>query len=92
MIAADGGAHDGMVSYQIVADVLDVEGVPTHAKIGTAVRAVGAQGLRPTQERHQVREVNAFKGREKMKYLLILNDAPTAASAATTPCAWRSHC
>lgn len=34
LIAADGGAHNGMVSYQIVADTLELEGAPKHAKSG----------------------------------------------------------
>jgi len=34
VIAADGGLHNGVVSYQIVADALELEGTPKHAKSG----------------------------------------------------------
>jgi hypothetical protein len=34
MIAADGRDHNGQASYQMVADVLDVEGAPKQAKTG----------------------------------------------------------
>ncbi len=34
MIAADGKDHNGGVSYAIVSDVLEVEGVPKQAKTG----------------------------------------------------------
>lgn len=34
MLAADGKDHNGGVSYQVIADVLDVEGVPKQAKEG----------------------------------------------------------
>lgn len=34
MIAADGRDHNGQASYQMVADVLDVEGVPKQDKTG----------------------------------------------------------
>ncbi|MDO8208380.1 MAG: hypothetical protein Q7T38_11285 [Gallionella sp.] len=33
-IAADGGDHNGGVSYQIVADILEMEGVPKQGKAG----------------------------------------------------------
>lgn len=33
-IAASGGSHNGMVSYQIIADILDVEGTTKQAKRG----------------------------------------------------------
>jgi hypothetical protein len=34
MIAADGRDHNGQASYQMVADVLDIEGVPKQEKTG----------------------------------------------------------
>jgi len=34
MIAADGKDHNGMSSFQLVADVLELEGVPKQAKAG----------------------------------------------------------
>ncbi len=33
-IAASGGSHNGMVSYQMIADILDVEGTTKQAKRG----------------------------------------------------------
>jgi hypothetical protein len=34
MIAADGKDHNGLSSYQLVADVLEMDGVPKQAKPG----------------------------------------------------------
>lgn len=34
MLAADGKGHNGSVSFQMVSDVLDIEGVPKQAKEG----------------------------------------------------------
>lgn len=39
MIAADGSDHNGAVSFQMVSDLLDVEGVPKQAKEGLLLNA-----------------------------------------------------
>lgn len=39
LIAADGNNHNGAVTFQIVSDVMDVEGVPKHAREGLLFNA-----------------------------------------------------
>lgn len=43
VIAANGGAHNGMVSYQIIADILELEGTTKQKKQGKLFN----EGVRP---------------------------------------------